>query len=91
MSHIGDHECAILNAKVGMGKERQDSHNLVLVPESCDQRAHGPAPPKVMEQLQLVLDPQRTAGNVDLLQCNISRFSPFGDRLLHSPSLCWGT
>jgi hypothetical protein len=91
MSHIRDHKCAILNAKVSMGKERQDSHNLVLVPESCDQRAHGPAAPKVMEELQLILDSQRTAGNVDLLQCNVSRFSLFVDRLLHSPSLRWGT
>jgi hypothetical protein len=91
VSHIGDHERAVLNAKVGMRKERQDSHNLVLVPEGSDQRTHGPAAPKVMEQLQFILNPQRTAGNVDLLQCNVSRFSPLGDRLLHSPSLCWRT
>lgn len=36
MAHIGHHECAILNAEVGMWEERKYGHNLILMSESGD-------------------------------------------------------
>lgn len=57
-----------------MREKRQYCHNLIQVPESRNERTHGFATTKIMEQLQLILDPKRTAGHVNLLQCHISRW-----------------
>lgn len=75
-----------------MREKRQDRHNLVQVPESRNERAHGFATAEVMEQLQLILNPKRTTGHVDLLQCHISRLwlvllSP--EAFIHAASFRW--
>lgn len=40
MPHVRNHECPVLNAKVGMRKEGKDRYDLVLVSERCDERTH---------------------------------------------------
>ena len=48
VSHICNHECSILDPKVGMGKEGQDCYDLIVVSESSDERAYRSASSKVM-------------------------------------------
>ena len=50
MAHVCNHECAVLNAKVGMGEIGQHSNHLVLVSESSDQRADRPASSEIVKQ-----------------------------------------
>lgn len=74
MSHVRDHKSAILDAKVGMGKVGQDRHDLILMSERGNERAHGFASPEIMQQLKLILDSEGTTCHVDLFQSNIVRF-----------------
>lgn len=50
MAHICNHECAVLDTKVGMGEVGQHSNHLILVSESSDQRANRPASSKVVQE-----------------------------------------
>ena len=54
----------------------EDGHNLVLVSESGDQRAHRVIASKDMQQLQFILYSPRAACYVDLLNSDISRSYP---------------
>lgn len=73
MAHVGDHKCAILNAKVRVSKVRQDSHDLVLMSKRSYERAHGLAAPEIMKQLEFILNSKRATCHVDFLKSNISR------------------
>ena len=88
MTNIGYGEIVILVAEIGMTKEGQDCHDLVLMSEGRDERTHGSASTKVMKQLQLILDPKRAAGHVYLLQRNVSRLCSLVT--FHSSSLRGG-
>jgi len=72
--HVSDHEGAILNTEVGVREVGQDGDDLVLVSECGDEGTHGFASPEVMQQLQLVLNPEGAARHVDLLQRDIFGF-----------------
>jgi len=72
MAHVCHHECAVLDAKVGMWEVGQDRNDLILKSESSDQRTHGFTAAEVMEQFQLVLNPDWAARDIDLLQSHES-------------------
>lgn len=48
MTHIRNHKSAILDAKIGMGKEGQDCHNLILMSECSNEWAHRFASSEIM-------------------------------------------
>lgn len=50
---------------------RQDGDDLILVSKCCDEAANSWNATQLVEQLELVLDANRTAGNVDLLHSHI--------------------
>lgn len=89
MAHVCNHEGAVLNAKVGMGEIGQYSYHLILVSESSDQRADRPASSEIVQQFQLVLDPQRATRDIYLLQRNEFCFFPPCWLVFHSPSFGW--
>lgn len=76
MAHVRNHESAILNAEVAMRKVGQHCHNLILISKSSDKRADRSTSSKIMEQLELILDPMRTARDVNLLQRNVAALLP---------------
>jgi hypothetical protein len=85
MAHVRNHEGAVLDAKVGMWKEGQHSNDLVLVSKCCDERAHRFTPSQVMEQLEFVLNPNRAACNIYLLQRHEARLLPPHRFALNAP------
>lgn len=89
MAHICNHECAILNAKVGMGEIGQHSDHLVLISEGSDQWADRPASSEIVQQFQFILNSQRATGDIDLLQCDKFRFLPSGLLAFKPPSFGW--
>jgi hypothetical protein len=56
-------------AKVHVLKEGENSDDLVLVSKGRDERANGVAIFEVVQQLKLIEDSLRAAGNVYLLDC----------------------
>lgn len=72
MAHVCHHKRAVLDAKIGVGEVWQDRNNLVLESKCSDQRTHGFTAAEVMEQFELVLNPNWAARDIDLLQCHES-------------------
>lgn len=86
MAHICHHECAILNAKVGMWEVWQHGHDLILESKCRDQWAHGSTASKIVQKLQFILNSNWATGNVDLLQRHISGFLVSGMLSFNSAS-----
>lgn len=78
--HVRHGEVAEVLAEVDVAEVRQHRDHLVLVPEGGDERADGVAAAQVVEQLELVLDPVRRRGDVDLLDRHVLRASSRGER-----------
>ena len=58
-----------------MAEVWQDRHNLVLVPEGCDEWTDVFASAQIVQKLQLVLYPHRAARYIDLLDGDVLRSS----------------
>lgn len=69
--HILNEKSTEHQAKVRVGEIWQDSNDLIVKPECGFDMAHSGVPTQVMENLQLVQDSSRAAGDIYLLESNV--------------------
>lgn len=72
-AHIADFHISEILSEVPVLEVWENGNDLVLVSEGGDEWAHGITISEVMEEIEFVKDSNGTAGDVDLLDSDISR------------------